>query len=233
MQQKANKIVCPNCGTENPIYAVSCTNCNSFIRKKIVNINLWAIIWKLLYSPVEAAKEIIFAEHKNFAFTVLSLILIKLFLLKISLTYIIDEYSNYAEHIISNFFILSAVILVYFLLFSLMLMGINRILKYQTRFKDNLALIVFSFVPLLLSLVLLTPVEYALFGKYWFLSNPYPILVKPAAAWIFYVLEGIMLVWSVVIYTTSLFAQTMNKIYSLSFSLIFFCLLFAGLYFTL
>lgn len=230
--KKSNKIICPNCGTENPIFAVSCTNCNAFIRKRIVNINLWAIIWKILYSPVEAAKEIIFAEHKNFTFTLLFLVLIKLFLLKFLLSYIIDEYSEYAEHSVRNFLILSSEIIVLFLVFSFILLGINRILKYQTRFKDNIALIVFSFTPMLMSLVLLTPVEYALFGKYWFLGNPSPLFIKPAAAWIFYALEVLMFIWSFVIYSASLFAQTRNKIYSLIFSLIFYCLIIAGLYFT-
>ncbi|NOX19606.1 MAG: hypothetical protein GXO87_15160, partial [Chlorobi bacterium] len=66
-----NNVICKNCGAENPFYLLTCKSCNAYIRDKVSNINLWEIIWKLIETPVEAFRQIIYAEHKNFTSTIL------------------------------------------------------------------------------------------------------------------------------------------------------------------
>jgi len=226
-----NKISCSNCGTENAIYAVSCSKCNSFLRKRIINIDFWQTVWRMLYSPVDTAVNIIRAEHKNFTLFFFFLFLIKLFLLKISTVYMINDYSNFSENIFSAFVFQVVLIAIAFLLISFFIVKISKLFKLDTRFKDNFALLVFSFTPLLFSLIILTPVEYALFGEYWFFGNPLPVFIKPTAAYMLYGLEIIMIFWSFIIYIASLFAQSRNWIYSIIFGTIVFSSLFAAFYF--
>ncbi len=231
MLQTLNKIICSNCGTENPIYAVSCGKCNSFLSQRTINIDFWETIWRMLYAPVDTAVNIIRAEHKNFTLSFFFIILIKLFLLKISVVYIADEFSVFSENILGHFIFQTAIILILFLFISFVFVKIGKLFKIETRFKDNFALLVFSFIPLLFSLIILTPVEYALFGKSWFYANPLPIFIKPTAAYMLYALEGIMLVWSFIIYIAVLFAQLRNWVYSVIFGAFVFIELSAVFYF--
>ena len=226
-----NKISCSNCGTENAIYAVSCSKCNSFLRKRTINIDFWQTVWRILYSPVDTAVNIIRAEHKNFTLVFFFLILLKLFLLKISTVYIINEYSDFSQNIFGAFVFQVIQISIAFLLILFVFVKINKLFKLDTRFKDNFALLVFSFTPLLFSLIILTPVEYALFGKFWFFGNPFPVFIKPTAAYMLYSLELLMVVWSFIIYIAALFAQSRNWIYSIIFGAIIFSSLFVAFYF--
>ncbi len=224
-----NFIKCPNCDTDNPNYSVSCSNCNAYIRDKTANIDFWETIWKMLYSPVSAAKSIIYAEHKNFTIIFLFLIILKLFLLKLSFVYIFNETSNFADNFLINFSTFILITAVSLTIISFSLVHISKYLKWETRFMDNFALLVFSFSPLLISLLVFTPVEYALFGSYWFTSNPLPILVKPIPAIMLYSLEMVMVVWSIIIYSNAIFAQSNSRIFSFIAGIAAYIIIFGSL----
>jgi hypothetical protein len=72
----------------------------------------------------------------------------------------------------------------------------------------------FAFTPQILGLIILTPVEFALFGEYWFTFNPSPFIIKPIAAYTLIGIEGIMCLWSCALFIFSTYAQCRNKIYS-------------------
>jgi hypothetical protein len=72
-----NFLICGNCQTQNPLYALNCKSCNSFLRSKISNIDLWDSIWNIFISPIDSAIKIIQAEKKNFVGSLLILWLIK------------------------------------------------------------------------------------------------------------------------------------------------------------
>ncbi|MEW6654278.1 MAG: hypothetical protein AB1394_12550, partial [Bacteroidota bacterium] len=87
-------LICNNCGVSNPIYSLNCSNCNSFLRARIPNIDLWDTIWNILVSPTETAVKIIQAEKKNFVAFLLSI-----WFVKSSINYFII--SNYSNHTVS------------------------------------------------------------------------------------------------------------------------------------
>ena len=68
-----NVITCKSCGAENPFYGIICTECKSYLRERIVNIDLFNVTSLLIHSPREAFTQIIRAEHKNFIFFLLLL----------------------------------------------------------------------------------------------------------------------------------------------------------------
>ncbi len=72
-----NIVTCPNCSSENPYYKETCSSCNSFIRDKISNLDLWNIIGLLIENPVKAFRQIIYSQHKNFIFFILFFVSIK------------------------------------------------------------------------------------------------------------------------------------------------------------
>ena len=63
-----NIVQCPNCEIENNFYNLNCTKCGSLIRERVVNIDLWHTIGKIIDTPSKAFRNIIFAENKNYTF---------------------------------------------------------------------------------------------------------------------------------------------------------------------
>ncbi len=193
-----NKIRCQECGKFNPVYALKCKNCGNFLRGKVVNIDLWKSLWTLFYAPTEAFEKIILAEHKNFTIIFSFLIPVKLFFdfifglntLKINL----QGKISFPEALIASI----AIFIIMSFLFSILLKLIGRLLKLNFRIRDFYSIIIFSFANLLILLFILSPIEYALFGKYWFTFEVSPFFLRPAAAYVLSAVELIFLLFSFV-----------------------------------
>ncbi len=143
--------ICTNCGENNPLFTTKCKNCQHYFRANIVNIDLWNTIWKLFESPTEALRNIIYAEHKNFNLFLLSFLTIKL----IILSAFYQSYNEFeviqSKSFIYNILVLFGIYSFFIILFSFLL---NLTLKKfgKTRLKDTFSVLVYSFIPLVLSL---------------------------------------------------------------------------------
>ncbi|MCB0730493.1 MAG: hypothetical protein KDC88_05615 [Ignavibacteriae bacterium] len=221
---KENELnICSNCGTNNPLYEKICSNCKHYVRAAVVNIDLWKTIWGLFENPKETLKNIIYAEHKNFIVFILALVSVKTFITAASVQSAFGLLIPHTKYFLYNLLILLAIYTVSILLYTKILSIIfNRITK--TRFKDNLSIILYSFIPIVLSLIILAPVEYGIFGKHWFISNPSPLLIKPNLAYVLFVLEFLMLSWSVYLLYTAFKIQSKSIMLSFTF-LILLCLI--------
>lgn len=214
-----NVQVCPNCNHENPIYKLNCNNCKAFLRTRIVNIDLWQTISSLLESPIKTFRSIIQAEHKNFVILLNFLIGIKFFLLAIILSSFSELNSFNSDYFLSNTGLVIGLTFLAFLILSFLITHLNKLFGIENRFKDNYAILNYSFIPLLMSLLILSPVHYALFGQYWFTYNPPPYVVKPLPAYILLFIEGLMLFWSFLLLVFGNYAQTKSKVYTLIISI--------------
>lgn len=206
---------CPNCGTENPIYKYSCTNCKAFLRERIVNIDLWKTIYSILESPILTFTKIIEAEHKNFVIFLNTLIGIKFFLITVILKSFnqINSFDN--DYFLQNLLIIVGVSFILLMLLAFIFTKLNNVFGLENRFRDNYSIIVYSFIPLLFSLVLLSPVHYALFGQYWFTYNPPPYVIKEVPAYILLFIEGLLTIWSALLVIFGFYSQTKNKVYAI------------------
>ncbi len=226
-----NVLICNNCNKENAFYLMICSNCNSFLRSKIPNIDLWETIGKLIESPLQAFDRIIQAENKNFVVTLMIIVCVKLSL---------------ATMIIYNaFFSINAIPITFFnalllggvpsivllVAFSLIITFSNKLFGIENRFKDNFAIYIFGFIPLIGGLVVLTPIQFALFGEYWFTFNPSPLLMKPTASLILLIIEGLLFVWSSILFIVGTYSQTRNKIYSIYSGVLLTLLIMGVIYF--
>jgi hypothetical protein len=224
-------LVCNNCGTENPFYSYICTNCKSFLRSKVANIDLWSTLWNLLDSPVQTSETIIHAEHKNFVGSILTLAGIKIGL---SFLIIANALKLFGDEIDEpfNFILISAIIFVLTLLvISSVVTAINKSTGIVNRVKDNIALFAYSFLPIVLTLIVLTPIQLALYGIYWFTFNPSPILFKPMASYIIYFIEGLFFLWSLILLIVSTYSQSKNVFYSVVIGVAAFLILSLSLYY--
>ena len=227
-----NSAVCNNCGNENPFYALNCKKCNSFLRSKVSNIDLWETTWRLFDSPVKAAEKIIHSDTKNFLITILFFICIK-FSLNVTIIHNAFGNRNIPFEFSSQGFVYGSLpIVILLIVFSILITILNKILGIGSRFRDNFSLYVYSFIPQLFGLFVLTPIQYALFGEYWFLFNPSPFIIKPMASVVLFIMEGLLFIWSSILFITSTYTQTRNKIYSVIVGLSLTLLIGFGLYLT-
>lgn len=210
-----NSLTCNSCNSSNPLYAYTCSNCNAFLRSKISNIDFWSVLSRLIESPVRAAEIIIQSDHKNFISIVLFLSATKLVLN----FWILNNAFSIDESLSGNFILSMSIGLLFFIigivLISLLFTIVTHQMKIKTRFIDNLALYTYSLLPLTATLLVLSPVQIALFGFYWFTFNPSPIIIKELASYVIIFIEVLFIVWSIILIAISNYAQIRNIIGSI------------------
>lgn len=225
-----NKIECGNCNSESDFFKMNCDNCGALLRDKFPNIDLFSTIWLLIESPSKAIKRIIFSEHKNYLIPLFILLITKFVFTSFFLQSVLIEPVDYQRYLSINFGIGFAVIGFLVLLFPVLQKKILKSSKVNTRYKDSLAVLVFSQIPTILFLLLILPFEFALFGKFWLFSNPSPFIIKETTAYVFSIMEIIVLVWSALLFGLGAFIQSKNKIFSI-INTILFLLIFVGAFF--
>lgn len=223
---------CKKCNHVNPAYKNICTECKSYLRERVVNIDLWNTIQLIIEEPVKAFKQIIFAEHKNF-------ILFLTFFISIKNLIIARYFSVPALGVngITAPFILSlilGILLSIFLLslFTLLIESFYNFKKINLRFKDIYATNVYSFIPYLFGLMFVFPVGLIVLGGDIFSNNPYSFQIKPLITYILLGVEFVTILWSFYLIQKGIFQILMNRIFSLLFSFAFFIIWFTALYFS-
>ena len=226
-----NVIICKSCGAENPYFESICKNCNSFLREKIFNIDLWKTISGLIDVPVKTFRIIIQAEHKNFISFIFLLSVFKLFVTSIFISLAI--FRN--EEAISLFFpkllyFSTGMIILMIVLSSILSFVINKN-AVVSRFKDIFAVLTYSLLPYSFAAIVLFTIEIIIFGGNLFSVNPSPFVIKSFLAWVLTVIEILIILWSLFLLITGIYAQTKSKIFSLISGFIINIIIFASIYF--
>ncbi|MCF8260357.1 MAG: hypothetical protein K9J12_06260 [Melioribacteraceae bacterium] len=226
-----NSVKCGNCESENSFYRHICTNCGAYIRKRIENVDFWQTAWRIFESPKDTLSNIVFADHKNFSVVLSILLGVKIFLLASSLRAALGvnqlEVGNYEINIILSIVGTLGILA----LFSVCLRWLFKMLKIETRFKDNYALLIYSFIPILFAFFFLFPVEYALFGQYMLTFNPSPFLIRSGAANALSLIEGLMVIWTLFLLFMAVKIQSDSLILSVVLTLFISGIIGAGLIF--
>lgn len=226
-----NVLVCKNCGTENPFYSLNCSKCESYLRTRTSNIDLWQTIWQIFETPVKAGEKIIHSDHKNFLVSLLIVIAVK-YATVAAMIYNSIYSRTEPMNVFPQAFIVGGVpIVLVLLLFSMIIKLLNSSFGIWNRVTDNLALYIYCFIPQVLGFLILTPIHFALFGEFFFSFNPSPFLIKPMAAYVLLIIEVMLFVWSAANAAAFTYAQTRNKIYSAVTSLSLSIIILAIIYF--
>lgn len=227
-----NAIHCPNCKAENAYFKSVCSSCNSYLRDKIYNIDLWNIISLLIENPSKAFQKIIYSEHKNFIifiilFTSVKVLITSRFVSMISL----GQFSTITALPVS-FLMILAVWVIYLILFTFLLKIFLKFDDINTRFKDNLAIIVYAQLPVVFALIFLFPIELIVFGDYIFSVNPSPFVIKEFTAYILAGFEIILIGWSVFLFLKAIVVQSSNMFLSFVITILFYAGLNIILYYS-
>jgi hypothetical protein len=133
-------------------------------------------------------------------------------------------------NVIIHFLIIFSTLLAMVLIFVLVLTLLNNFLGLNTRFRDNLSILVYSLIPHVFALILLFTVELTVFGGSLFSNNPSPFSVKEFLAYTFLAFEGIIVVWGIILGINAVYSQSKNILYSIITGTIFNLIIYFSLY---
>ena len=226
-----NSVSCPNCKAENPFYNTICSSCKTYLRDRVYNLDLWALVSSIIESPSKAFRTVIFSEHKNFIFFILLFLSLKYLINArfVSMISIGDFQSSVGLQI--SYLIILACTIIFFLSFSYLYNFFAKSNNISLRFKDTFALIIYSQIPLLFGLIILFSLELVIFGDYLFSINPTPFTIKSLISYLFLLLEIGIILWSIFLLFKAFRTQSHNFFFSLTATVIFFVLLSSLLYF--
>ncbi|KAB2846111.1 MAG: DUF1282 domain-containing protein, partial [Melioribacteraceae bacterium] len=216
-----NILVCKNCETKNPFYQLNCKNCKAYLRDRIINIDFWSTLWKIIESPVAAFTNIVHSEHKNFVIVLTFLLSIKFFINSLIFTNALNSNINTLNYLLINFGLSLGYTIVIVHLFALAVTLLNNFLGNQNRYSDNITIYVYSTLPIIIGGIFLFVIEYALFGHYFLTFDPSPFLLKKTAAYTITGIEGILILWSMFLAAAATYTQTKNILYSIVTGVIF------------
>lgn len=214
-----NEISCPNCGEYNFDYEIKCKNCKSFIRERIVNLDLGETLIRLIDSPTEAFHRIKFSEHKNYLIVLLIFLSIRFLIISRFISVPFTENSTNLSVLI--LWVISFIITISLLtIVSFVLQKIFLVNKVNARFKDILSVVVYSFVPNVFALIILFPIELVFYGEFIFANNPYPYQIKESIFYFLLTLEALTIIWSVFLMTIGLKEFLRARIFSFVITII-------------
>jgi len=188
-------VQCPTCGSENSPFVSICVSCKSFLRAKVENLDLFATLWLMVESPRTAFLRIVSSKHKNYA------VLLSAFF-GIAVTYEFFWLMRWGNSS-SNLFSLLAGGLVAGPLVGILLLGATafflRQIKPKSTWKDTYAVVAYAGVPMVFSLVFIFPVEIAVFGLFFFGSNPPPSVLDPVPYYTLRTISALTGFWAILL----------------------------------
>jgi hypothetical protein len=223
-------IKCKKCNYLNPAYKNICSECKSYLRERVVNIDLWNTTQLIIEDPHKAFKQIIFSEHKNFIVFITFFIGMK--------NLLISRFLSVPElgiNGVSTSFILSVILMIVItLILSSTFVFIQKVLYNKKgivlRFRDIYAVNSYSFIPYLFGLAFIFPVELVVLGGDIFSNNPYSFEIKPIISYILIGIELITIIWSFILIQKSILAISANRIYSIIITSAYFIIWLAVLF---
>ena len=187
---------CPSCSFDNDDFAIICVQCKSYLQNRVPNLNFFETAWGIIESPRATFRKITLAEHKNYV-----LFLFAGFGIAVSFTTF--WYLELGKFFDSLLFMIPWALgggvvggLVLTPLLTLFVHLVGRALGSNQQFRNSNAMIAYSLVPVMLSLILILPIELLTFGMYLFTSNPPPFVIKPTSFLVLAGFDVLMSVWA-------------------------------------
>jgi len=223
---------CKKCNHLNPAYKNICSECKSYLRERVVNIDLWNTIQLIIEDPHKAFKQIIFSEHKNFIFFITFFMVIKNLLISRFLSVPELGINGVTTSFILSFVLMTFITLILSSSFVLIQKSLYTKKEIVLRFREIYAVNSYSFIPYLFGLVFIFPVELVVLGGDIFSNNPYSFEIKPFISYILIGFEMITIIWSFFLIQKSILAISANKIYSIILTSVYFISWWAVLFFS-
>lgn len=189
-------ITCTVCGTQNDALAIVCSSCKSFLQTKVDNLNLFETLWGLMESPGATFRRIALARHKNYTVLLSSLLGCSLLFGVVWYKALGASFANLAMLVLSGLVAGPPLGTAFVVLLAFLIRTLGKTFGGKGSFKNLFAVIAYASSPVVYSLVLVFPIEIAIFGMYLFGNNPPPAVINPALYYVLIGLDGAALLWS-------------------------------------
>ena len=187
---------CPVCGHANDDLALICVSCKGYLQAKVDTLDLFHTIWGLVEAPAATMRRIVIARHKNY-------VVLLSCLFGIALTLGTMWYLSLGRLLGGLGPTLGVGILAGPVagLLAVMLIGVvvrlvSRLFGGHATMRETVPMVAYAMVPIVLSLVLVFPVEIAVFGQYLFDNNPPPLVINPPAFIGLVALDVLAVLWA-------------------------------------
>jgi len=186
----------------------------------------------LVESPKKAFTEIVFSEHKNFIVFILLFVAAKLLVdIRFISLLTVGEF-NVTTGLMFSYLIVAGLLVIIILLISFLAKFVFQSFKIETRFRDNIAVLIYSLIPHVFGIIFLFILELVVFGDYLFSVNPTPFVIKGLIAYLFFGAEILIILWSAYLSYSAIKVQTSLIFMSIIGTLIFYMMLTTFLYFS-
>ncbi len=193
-------ITCPICNTQNHHLRVVCTGCGGFVQQRIDTLDLFHTIWRLIESPRKAFHTIAIAQHKNYSLFLAALSGYAFMALIFWMIKAGDFAVNFLQILIAGIFVSPLLGLVIYFLHLLFAKITIRAFGISTKFKNLMAVVSYSLVPLIFSAVFVLPIELATFGIFLFTRSPNPFTLLPYSAFFLFSFDAVLSLWFLIFY---------------------------------
>jgi hypothetical protein len=172
-------IRCAICKAENHHLAVLCTACGGYLQNRAENLDLFATCWEVVERPMRAFRGIALSRRKNFSSIVASLAGIA-FVFAALWAIAAAEYTPNTFTIFAAGFLLgpvTGVLLLWALALLVKAMAAAQGLPLSAR--NAYAVYAYAMVPLVMTVLLILPLEVVAFGRFLFTAQPTPYSLRP------------------------------------------------------
>jgi hypothetical protein len=193
-------IYCPVCSQANDEFATVCTHCHGFLQNRVPHLDLFDTVWGIIENPRKTFRTIMLAEHKTYAFTLSAFFGIGCSFASLLFFRAGDRFDSLLQLIV--FCILSGAVFGCGLapILSMLHYGIIKTMGGKGHFKNSLAVSAYAFVPIILSIVFILPIELSTFGMYLFTFNPSPQALNPVSYFLLFGIDAFCVLWSAILF---------------------------------
>jgi hypothetical protein len=218
-------ISCAVCAHSNDDLDTICAFCGSFLQDRIPNLDFFVTVWQLVETPHDAFVRIVRAEHKNY-------VLLLMFFFGIALAFSLlwvrhagNEFDNLIFLILLGCVLGLAIAYPTAMSLAVLLHGAAKVLGGKGRVRNTYAVFGWSLMPIMATVCVVLPIEFASIGLRLFSTNPSPWEVKPVVYTVLLSFDALAILWSIVLTTVGLsIAHKISRWRSLGVS----CIAWAG-----
>lgn len=193
------RLTCTVCGTENDDLAVTCRSCGGFLQAKVEVLHLFSTLWGLIESPGATMGTIVRSRRKNFAMLLAALLGVAAAFAVMWARQSGTAFGSIVELTAAGWGMGLPAGILGVLVLAALLAGSGRALRGRGNVRNAYAVIAFAGSPIVYSLLILLPLEIAIFGIYLFDRNPDPMVLNRGVYLTLTALDGLAVLWSVVL----------------------------------
>lgn len=172
-------ITCSVCGSPNEDLAVVCVSCRSYVQGKVDTLDLFRTLWGLAEAPRATMRRVLLARRKNYALVLASLFGVASALALFWLQKAGPRFENVLTLTLAGFVAGPPFGMVFTAVLALVGRTAGGILGKPLGFRHAYAMTAYAAAPIVLTVVFVYPVEVAVFGIYFFGTNPPPMVINP------------------------------------------------------